>query len=80
MKVSELQVYKDQYRNRIATDILTRQYLPTAIKGTVRRCGRDFQIKWKDQTTRRANSRGSLASTGGKSTISTILRSQRRTA
>lgn len=33
MKVSELQVYKDQYGNRIATDILTRQYLPTAIKG-----------------------------------------------
>lgn len=33
MKVSELQVYKDQYRHRIATDILTRQYLPTAIKG-----------------------------------------------
>jgi len=33
MKVSELQVYKDQYRNRIATDILRRQYLPTAIRG-----------------------------------------------
>lgn len=33
MQVGELQVYKDQYRHRIATDILSRQYLPTAIKG-----------------------------------------------
>jgi retron-type reverse transcriptase len=33
MKVSELRVYKDQYRNRIATDILTWKYIPTAIKG-----------------------------------------------
>ena len=33
MRVDELQVYKDQFRNRIATDILSRQYLPKAIKG-----------------------------------------------
>lgn len=33
MKVSELKVYKDQYRDQIATDILSKQYLPTAIKG-----------------------------------------------
>jgi group II intron reverse transcriptase/maturase len=33
MRISELQVYKDRYRNRIATDILIRQYLPKAIKG-----------------------------------------------
>lgn len=33
MRVDELHVYKDQFRNRIATDILSRQYLPKAIKG-----------------------------------------------
>jgi retron-type reverse transcriptase len=43
MKTDALKSFIDGNRSVIALDILNRRYIPTAIKGTVRRCGRDSQ-------------------------------------
>jgi RNA-directed DNA polymerase len=41
MKTGDLKSFIDGNRSAIALDILNRRYIPTAIKGTVRRCGRN---------------------------------------
>ena len=47
MKTDDLKSFIDENRSAIALDILHRRYIPTAIKGTVRRCGRNPKIKWE---------------------------------
>ena len=48
MTVPELFSYIEKNRDRISTSILNHTYVPQAIKGTVRRCGRDTQSKWEN--------------------------------
>lgn len=46
--VTELYSYIEHNRNKVLTSILNHTYVPQAIKGTVRRCGRDTQGKWEN--------------------------------
>ena len=74
MKTEVLKTFIDNNRSAIALDILHRKYILTAIKGTVRRRGRNSQIKRENQITRSANGGRSLASTSGKPTIGEQIR------
>lgn len=64
MTVHELASHLEVNGERIITEVLNHTYVPDAILGTVRRCGRDTQGKGENPITGDSNSNRQMVTTG----------------
>ncbi len=75
MTVYELANHLEANRDGIITSILSHAYAPSAIKSTVRRCGRNTKRERKNPNTRDSNGNRPLATAGSKPSIGHKVRS-----